>query len=231
MANNYLKASFTVTVTPDEAELIQSAFEASDILADLDEEPEARAKAYGELGEAFAAAFPPRDEDPFGSFLDLFVDPAYPTFDCHLQLLETNEAGQAVLLFSGDQFATDAVAHLLFVTAKSALPFGFEFALDCDRLRPGEFGGGYVAITAKGLSFGHSGQQLDRAIGRTLDEGADGFVLAIRNAEHGLSFWNKEAGFGRLGDATVFTEAEAARFDKPIAEDEPEWLAMPAPLA
>lgn len=231
MANNYLKASFTIAVTSGEADLIEQAFAASETLADLDEEADSRTNAYGELGDAFAAAFPPRDGDPFGSFLDLFVDPAYPTFDCDLQRLDTNQAGQAILLFSGDQFATDAVAHLLFATAKSALPFGFEFALDCDRLRPGEFGGGYVAITAQGVTFGHSAQQLDRAIGRALDEGADGFVLAIRNAEHGLSFWNNDKGFGRLSDASVFTEAEAARFDKPIADDEAEWLAMPAPLA
>ena len=61
-------------------------------------------------------------------------------------------------------------------------------------------------------------------------EGAFGFVLAIRDRELGSSFWNNRDGFGRLRDATVFTEAEAAAFDVPIADDEPEWLAMPAPL-
>jgi len=59
----------------------------------------------------------------------------------------------------------------------------------------------------------------------------DGFVLALADQEHGLSFWNNDHGFGRLGLATVFSEDEAARFDKPIAHSEPEWLAMPAPLA
>ncbi len=61
-------------------------------------------------------------------------------------------------------------------------------------------------------------------------EGAFGFVLATRDLAHGLSFWNEAYGFGPLFNATVFTEAGAAVLDVPIADDEPEWLAMPAPL-
>ncbi|WP_232474349.1 hypothetical protein [Sphingomonas sp. MA1305] len=53
----------------------------------------------------------------------------------------------------------------------------------------------------------------------------------MRDRDHGLSFWNGGTGFGRLRDAAVFSEAEAARVNLPIADDEPEWLAMPAPLA
>ena len=59
----------------------------------------------------------------------------------------------------------------------------------------------------------------------------DGYVLAVRDIDHGLSFWNHDAGFGRLVRATVFSEADAARFEKLIGVDEPQWLAMPAPLA
>lgn len=66
----------------------------------------------------------------------------------------------------------------------------------------------------------------DRAV-----DGAFGFVLATRSAAHGLSFWSNDYGFGPLFNATVFSEAEAANLDVPIADDEPEWLALPAPLA
>lgn len=58
-------------------------------------------------------------------------------------------------------------------------------------------------------------------------EGAYGFVLGTRD----LSFWSNDYGFGPLFNATVFSEAEAGTLDVPIADDEPEWLAMPAPLA
>ena len=61
-------------------------------------------------------------------------------------------------------------------------------------------------------------------------EGAFGFVLATRDHAHGLSFWNNDYGFGPLFNATVFSEAEAGEFNLPIADDESEWLAMPAPL-
>jgi hypothetical protein len=61
-------------------------------------------------------------------------------------------------------------------------------------------------------------------------EGAFGFVLATRDHAHGLSFWNNAYGFGPLFNATVFSEVDAAVFNLPIADDEPEWLALPAPL-
>jgi hypothetical protein len=61
-------------------------------------------------------------------------------------------------------------------------------------------------------------------------DGAYGFVLAIRDPHHGLSFWSSEDGFGMLALATVFSEAEAATVDTPIGHDQPEWLTLPAPL-
>ena len=61
-------------------------------------------------------------------------------------------------------------------------------------------------------------------------DGAFGFVLTTRDHAHGLSFWNNDYGFGPLFNATVFSEAQAGIFDVPIADDEPEWLAMPIPL-
>lgn len=102
-----------------------------------------------------------------------------------------------------------------------------------DRLRVGEFGGGCVVITTAGIQHHNTREILDRAITREIsgpNEAVDGFVLALADQEHGLSFWNNERGFGRLALAAVFSKDEAGRFDKPIAHIEPEWLAMPAPL-
>ncbi|WP_210357309.1 hypothetical protein [Sphingomonas beigongshangi] len=123
------------------------------------------------------------------------------------------------VFFHGDQVSVDAVALLIFATCKSVLPCGFEYALDCDRLRPGEYGGGYAAITAAGVSFGNSARQLERALERDQKGRFDCFVLTTLHAGYGLSFWNNETCFGRLRDAAVFTEAEAATFDNPIAAD------------
>lgn len=134
-----------------------------------------------------------------------------------------------IVSFTGDQFGVEQVAHLLFACAKSALPLGFQYAYTCDRLRHDEFGGGAVVITQAGIRYHSTSDILRAGLDDTpAEEGRSGFVLATRDPEHGLSFWNNETGFGRLAEATVFSEAEAAAFDKPIAHDEPEWLACPA---
>src|SRR3546814_6209162 len=88
------------------------------------------------------------------------------------------------------------------------------------RSRPGEFGGGYFVIREDGLEFAGSSRLLDRAIARGHHEGVDGYVLVTRDAEAGLLFWNSHSGFGSLAGATVFSEAEAANFDPPIADED-----------
>lgn len=231
MSNSYTKAAFGIVISEAEADLLRLAQDASDMLDNIGQD-EDRHDAYAQLGPAFAEAFPPNETDPFAAFLALFPDANFPFFDCSI----TTEAdpaapGRQRAFFSGDQFGIEQVANLIFAVCKSALPCGFEYANDCDRLRVGEFGGGYVAITERGVRYGSSSRLLDRALRREVDEGTDGYVLATRDREHGLSFWNSEDGFGSLQSATVFSEAEAAKMDKPIANDEPEWLAMPCPLS
>ena len=59
-------------------------------------------------------------------------------------------------------------------------------------------------------------------------------ALHDRTAEHVLPpkppFLGKANDAKANADAAAKVEAEAARFDKPIADDEPEWLALPAPM-
>ena len=55
-------------------------------------------------------------------------------------------------------------------------------------------------------------------------------VIATRDPEEGLLFWNSRTGFGSLDIADVFTESQALSTDLPIADDQPEWLALPACL-
>jgi hypothetical protein len=229
MANTYIKASFVIAVTPGEADLLNKACEAAAQIADNTIDESNQAERFADFGSEFAEAFPPTDDDPFSGFLAIFDDPNYPQIDCQIEI-EEMDGGQCEALLYGEQINIDAVAQLIFRVCKSALPTGFEYAIDCERLRPGELGGGFVAITENGIEHHGTSAMLGRAMARAIDEGADGFVLAIRHPEHGLSFWNNETGFGRLATATVFSEDEAGRFDKPIADDEPEWLAMPAPL-
>lgn len=229
MSNSYTKAAFWLRVTPAEADLIRHVITAIDLGGDDNPGEDAREACYRDAGPAFAALFPRTALDPLAGLLELFPDANYPNLGFDISFEATDENGLIPLYFSGDQFCVETAANLIQRCAPSALPFGFEFAFDCDRLRAGEFGGGYAAVTEAAITFGHTSSMLKRTIDRTLDEGADGFVLAIRNADHGLSFWSNYDGFGALARATVFSGAEAANFDLPIADDQPEWLSLPAP--
>lgn len=230
MSNSYIKAAFGLAVTSAEADLLRRVVAAIALIGDAGISVDALDAHYATLGADFAALFPRTELSPFDGLLDLFPDPNYPYLDCDIEISEPNAERQVAVFFSGEQFCIETAANLIQRCARSALPFGFEWASDHDRLRANEFGGGYVLITEADIEYGSTGRMLDRALDRTRDEGADGFVLAIRHAEHGLSFWNDTAGFGRLSGARIFSEAEAANFDVPIASDKPEWLAMPAPL-
>ncbi|PTD15894.1 hypothetical protein CV103_21430 [Sphingomonas fennica] len=231
MANHFTKASFTLAVTAAEAEVVRRVDDAIDALDDASLEPEQRAARFAALGPAFAASFAPTDADPFSGFVGIFPDPDYPRLGFTLQVDSAGADDRVGVWIHGDQVDIEAAAGLIQAAAKSALPFGFEYALDCDRMRPCEFGGGFVVIRADDIEFGGSARGLEKALSRRPDEAENGLVIATRDAEEGLLFWNSDTGFGALETATVFSDAEAANADLPIADDQPEWLALPPPLA
>lgn len=229
MSNSYTKAAFALAVTGAEAEMLRRVIDAADLIGDPSISIDELETRYADLGPSFAALFPRTADNPFSGLLDLFPDVNFPYLDFDTDFRDA-DGGQVVVTFSGEQFGIEVAANLIQRCAPSALPFGFEWASDCDRLRTGEFGGGYVAITGAGIEYGHTSQHLDRAIARAGDEGADGFVLAIRDPDHGLSFWGEPSGFGRLLEAKVFSEAEAAKHIITPEQDEATWIAMPRPL-
>lgn len=227
MANNYIHAAFAVTITASEAELIAAAETAIDAIEE-DLQGEDRREAYNALGPAFADAFPPTSDDPFSGFMPIFPDKDFPCLDATITIEDGQDHTTRVVTFSGDQFGIEQVANLLFACAKSALPIGFEYAYTCDKLRNDEFGGGAVIIKADGIDYHSTHAIVSNALSAQPHAETARLVLTTRDAEHGLLFWNNEAGFGNFASATLFTEAEAAGFEVPIALDEPEWLACPA---
>lgn len=230
MSSSYTKAAFGLTVTRVEADMLRRVITAVDLIAQIDVSIEMLEERYTELGADFAARFPRTELNPFDGLLELFADINYVEFGFDFDIGKPDADGQVAVFLSGEQFELETAANLLQRCAKSALPFGFEWSSDHDRLRTGESGGGYVVITETDIEFANTGRMLDRALARAGDEGADGLVLAIRDPEHGLSFWNDTDVFGRLARARVFSEAEADAFNAPIPDYSLEWLAMPAPL-
>lgn len=231
MANHFTKASFTLAVTPAEADVLRQIDDAIEALDDTSLDPDQRAARFAALGPGFEAAFPPTDEEPFSGFLEIFPDPDCPRLGFTVQVDPAGDDETVGVWIHGDQVDIEAAAALIQAAARSTLPFAFEYALDCGRMRPGEFGGGFVVIREDDIEFASSARGLEEALTRRVGEPENGMIIATRDAEEGLLFWNSKTGFGSLETATVFSEAEAANYDLPIANDQPEWLAMPAPLA
>ncbi len=234
MADYFTKASFTITVTETEADILRRIDDAIAIIEDKELDPTELEARFRSLGPAFAECFQPKDADIFSSFLSMFPDPDYPRlgFSLSIDIIDpADDSGLRRLWFHGEQMDVEVAANLIHTVARSALPFGFEYAIDCSRMRIGEFGGGFAAIREDGIEFGNSAQGLERALTRLPDDPHHGLVIAIRDREEGLLFWNSDTGFGSLETATVFSETEAATYDLPIADDQPEWLPMPSPLA
>jgi hypothetical protein len=222
MADHYLRASFTIPVTSEEAELMREI--RSTYLDGLDTAE--LVDLYNGRSEAFRRAFPGTAEDPFAGYRSLFTDPdeARPSFS----MTETAacDAGTQLAIF-GDNVDVESLAQIIHAVCKTAQPCGFAYAYGCTKLRENEFGGGYVVIGPDGPEFHDTDSDLRRALSELQSEDARPLVITARSRDHGLDFWNNETGFGRLADATVFTPAEAANYDLPIADDEPEWLTLP----
>src|SRR3546814_4849072 len=151
MANHFVKASFVLTVTDVEAYVFRSFDEAAGIVRDSDVEQDRRVAAYSARSDAFRSCLPPAEADAFGGFLAIFSDPDEPRLGFSLQVDPSDGSGNCKVWLYGDQVDVETAALLIQTVARSALPFGFEYALDCDRLRPGEFGGGSVVIREAGL--------------------------------------------------------------------------------
>ncbi|MGN7931785.1 hypothetical protein [Sphingopyxis sp. 22461] len=171
MANHFLEASFQIRVSAAEAALLAECFEAADIISSdfvgIDhEELDAAKICYAVRSDAFRTAFPKQDkeENPFATFLELWSDPDFPSFNADLSIGETDAGTALMALVSGYQVDVEALACLIQTVCKSALPFAFEWAARCDRLRPGEFGGGYFVITETDISGGSTGWLMQLAL-------------------------------------------------------------------
>lgn len=161
MTNVRQEAAFVIPVTPREAALLEECFETAEEIETgfasfgMDTLEAARA-CYAACSNAFRAAFPAQDgeNDPFAEFLTLWSDPGYPRFDADLSIDKADDADVMAAFVSGQQIDAEALASLIQKICKSALPFGFEWSRSADRMRPGEFGGGYFVITDKEILGG-----------------------------------------------------------------------------
>lgn len=184
MSNSYTKASFVLEVTASEAVALRAAKDAAAIAADDTTDQAETERQYAALPEAFRLRFPPTDANPLSGFLAIFNDPSFPCLQTTIRI-EADEAGRHRAHFSGDQFDVDEIAALIHRLCPSALPCGFEWSRDCDKLRAGEFGSGYVAITSEGPRLITTSEALQAALRPRDNEDGDRFALSARDTAHG----------------------------------------------
>src|SRR3546814_6580598 len=119
MANHFVKASFVLTVTEAEAEVLRQIEDATGILDDSGFEQDELAAAYAALGESFTSCFPSIEADPFGGFRAIFSDLDYPRLSFSLQVDPSDGSGRCKVWFYGDQVDVETAALLIQATAKS----------------------------------------------------------------------------------------------------------------
>ncbi len=230
MSNSHVSAAFVITVTKVEAKNAQLAFAGAAMLDNRDDFDDAA--IADELGSDFIALFPPTTEGPagvLGGFIDAFEDADYFGLGCTIEAI-AQESDTVDLWIAGHQIQVETVTRLLQRCCSSALPFGFEWACYSDRLRGDEFGGGHAIVSQRGIALVTTTDLMRRALARESDEGADGFVLELATIRQ-LSYLNHAQGFGRLYEARVFSDHEAAAFDlTPHRGQDVAWRAMPQPL-
>ena len=223
MADHYTKPSFVIEVNARDL-----AFLSELVKLDLSNIGEDRLRQEFEQRSArFKNAFTGSDEDPFEAYRALFSDPDHPVPAFDIERCGTAESGNERIIIYGDQIDPETLANIVQATCPSALPTGFCYAYGCSRLRPGEFGGGFVIITEDRITFRGTQEGLASALEQLENEDARSLVLTKRDPKHGLSFWNEASGFGRLADATVYTPRQAEMTDTVVADHEPEWTTMP----
>lgn len=230
MSNSYVASAFTITVNPDEAHLVELCFTIAATLRD--EGPMLRERIAETIDAAFAEAFPPSSTDPddlLSGFTAIFEDEGYYDLGCAAEAT-TGSADHSDLSIAGHQIQVESVARILQRCCRSALPFAFEWACYSDRLRNDEFGGGHCLVTMDEIHLVTTSDIARRAVRRTVDEGADGYVLELTTLRR-TSYLGRDGSYGRLFDARIFSDAEAAALSiDPSAGRDLAWLAMPRPL-
>ena len=223
MADHYTKTAFALEITVADADFLT---EITDLHLSTIPGKEMR-KQFENTSARFKNAFPGSDEDPFEAYRTLFSDPDHPHPEFDVSRCGSVDKKIERVLISGDQIDPETLANIIQVACPSALPTGFCYNYGCDRLRIDEFGGGFVVVTDDEIIFRGTQEGLSSALAQIDNEDARALVLTKRDPDHGLSFWNRDTGFGRLAEATVFTPREAELAPTVIADDEPEWMTMP----
>lgn len=221
MADYFTTAAFVLEVDGHEAELLDEVIEIAEQLAEGFATPAEANAVYTAASPRFQALFPWNDPDhPFAGLLTLFEDPSFPSPDSLIwHVPATGKPGKHNVHVEGENVSVFSVARLLQKVCPSGLPFRFGWAHTSLPMRVDAFGGGYLEVRE---------DRIVRVWSPGDDPDAARLVIALKDDQCGLLFWNKDTGFGSLKEASVFSQTEADSFRLPPAQGhKPGWLELP----
>lgn len=167
MANSYTKASVAIPLTPEQTAWGVRLFDVlrdlgsgeplpAGLPADLQEAVTAVAGVVGvdltDADWAAADAHEPPDDMP---------DLSEVSTSC---LTETDHAGLYVMGDGVNIEITSAAIQQILRRFDIDQPVAMEWSNDCDKLRPGSFGGGFIVITKDSEAYANTGTQVCQAI-------------------------------------------------------------------
>jgi hypothetical protein len=215
----YTSTSFGIDITPAEAALLNETLGAIGDLQNGFETAEEELDRYRACSDAFHRAFPfDGASQPFDTLRQIFAYPDAPAAPADFTPGAPSDKATIHYSVTGDQVEPGALAELLRRICPSILPMQFGFANTASRSRYDAFGGGHYGVWADMVvPLAYDEEDIDRTF----------LVIAMKDPEEGLLFWNAANGFGDLVSATIFTEQQAADYDLPIADAQPEWMTLP----
>ena len=219
MTDFFTSVFFTLDITDTEAKLIAETIEICELLCKGFADEADEIARYNACSPLFRSTFPVAKADtPFSRLTSIFSDPDYPSISADFHIgTNANQTGK-ILSVSGSQTDPWEIADLLRLVVPSATPFNFGYANTASRDCCDAYGGGFIEVRSnKIIPLNDQSEKTDE----------QHFVISTVDPGEGLLFWNINDGFVSLEHATVFSEREAALYDLPIANSEPEWMALP----
>lgn len=194
MAEYFCSVAFEIVVSAAEADLLRECFETSytitcDFPGHADDGLDAARACYAERSDSFRATFPPlaEEDDPFAGFLQIWIDPDFPTFDADLSIDDDADGTRKRVFIAGDCSDVSALAGVIQKTCLSALPFAFDWSTGCSRPRTGSFGGGYFVITPEEIVGGSTERLMNQVLDALPRQPASIHQLPIMSSEDARS--------------------------------------------
>ncbi|NJM50187.1 MAG: hypothetical protein HC843_04330 [Sphingomonadales bacterium] len=144
MANTYCSTATDLYITEGEKALLEEILTATEIAT---EDSQTQLDFLALASPAFHKFVDNIDPDnPLGDLANKFED--NDNLDPGADFKFEHNSDKLIVQIYGDQANPENIVTILRLALTESLPVGIEWSFSCDKLRPGEFGGGAAVINA-----------------------------------------------------------------------------------